>query len=130
MEIKDTLQKPFVQEQKNVFIVKCNSNGYEVRESETELQAWGLTDEELLVNAKADKQQQNIDACNNKRYNQNFTIELQEQICEFDTSEQTQRDLMVAGLVTSTGATYDNWVCNNGVVINLTNIHIMKRFTK
>ncbi len=58
--------------------------------------------------------------CSEKRYSQVFTVELQEQECEFDTTEQTQSDLQTAAIVTSTGATYDNWVTNNGVVINLT----------
>lgn len=58
--------------------------------------------------------------CTEKRYNQTFTVELQEQECEFDTTEQTQSDLQTAAIVTSSGGTYDNWVTNNGVVLNLT----------
>lgn len=131
MEIKATLQKPYEEQQRIDFIIQQNHRlGYEIRETETELQAWGYTEEELLAQAKESKQQANIDACTNKRYNQTFTIELQNQICEFDTSEQTQRDLMAAGLVTSTGVTYDNWVCNNGVVINLTNTDVQLVFAQ
>ena len=47
MEIKATLQKPFTFEQKRDFIILQNrQNGYEIRETETELQAWGYTEEE------------------------------------------------------------------------------------
>lgn len=47
MEIKATLNKPYTEEQRLDFIVVNNhQNGYEIRETETELQAWGLTEEE------------------------------------------------------------------------------------
>ena len=79
-----------------------------------------VTEAQALISVQEQKQQENIDKCKEKRYSQEFMLELQEQECLFDTTEQTQADLMAAGLVTSTGATYDNWVCNNGAVINLT----------
>lgn len=47
MEIKDTLQKPYTDNQRMSFIVANNHKfGYEIRETETELQAWGYTEEE------------------------------------------------------------------------------------
>ena len=59
MEIKATLDKPFTFEQKRDFIVTQNHNlGYEIRETETELQAWGYTQEELLTQAKESKLQE------------------------------------------------------------------------
>ena len=130
MEIKATLNKPFDQFQKNDFIITNNRQlGYEIRETIEALEAWGLTDEEKLIEAKANKQQENINACNNKRYNQSFTIELQEdKLCEFDTSEQTQRDLLTAGGVTSRDLTYQGWICNNGTEINLTEEDIQAIF--
>lgn len=110
-----------------------------VQESHTEtitktvidLQAWGKTDEEILVVAKEAKQAENISACNAKRYNQEFSVELQEQVCTFDTSEQTQRDLLTASaFVATTGQPYENWVCNNGVVVNLTAEDIQEVFAR
>lgn len=77
-------------------------------------------EQEYFVILKEEKQQENIDKCNEMRYGQEFTCELQGQECLFDTTEQTERDLMKAFMVCSTGATYDNWVTNNYVVINLT----------
>ena len=48
MEIKTKLIKPYTKEQKLNFIVEQNhNNGYEIRETETALEAWGYTTEEL-----------------------------------------------------------------------------------
>ena len=47
MEIKATLNKPYTDEQRMDFIVTQNhQNGYEIRETETALEAWGYTEEE------------------------------------------------------------------------------------
>ena len=47
MEIKAELIKPYAEEQKLNFIVEQNhKNGYEIRETETALEAWGYTEEE------------------------------------------------------------------------------------
>ena len=48
MEIKAELNKPYTETQRMDFIVEQNHNlGYEIRETETALQAWGYTEEEL-----------------------------------------------------------------------------------
>ena len=48
MEIKAELDKPYTEKQKLNFIVEQNhNNGYEIRETETALEAWGYTTEEL-----------------------------------------------------------------------------------
>ena len=53
MEIKAQLNKPYTEEQKIDFIVTNNHNlGYEIRETETELQAWGLTQDEITEQEK------------------------------------------------------------------------------
>ena len=47
MEIKATLQKPYTENQRMDFIVDNNHKlGYEIKESETALEAWGYTEEE------------------------------------------------------------------------------------
>ena len=47
MEIKAKLNKPYTEKQRIDFIVEENhQQGYEIRETETELQAWGYTEEE------------------------------------------------------------------------------------
>ena len=47
MEIKATLLKPCTEEQRVNFIIEQNhTNGYEIRETEENIQAWGYTVEE------------------------------------------------------------------------------------
>ena len=47
MEIKAELLKPFNEEEKIEFIVEQNhNNGYEIKETETALEAWGYSEEE------------------------------------------------------------------------------------
>lgn len=54
MEIKATLNKPYTDKQRIDFIVSENhQKGYQIKETETALEAWGFTDEE-----KADQQKQ------------------------------------------------------------------------
>lgn len=58
MEIKTKLIKPYTEEQKLNFIVEQNhKNGYEIKETETALEAWGYTEEE--------KQEQERERLNN-----------------------------------------------------------------
>ena len=45
---------------------------------------------------------------------------MQNKVCVFDTKQTTQADLLTAFAVCSTGATYDGWVTNNGVELDLT----------
>lgn len=53
MEIKATLQKPYTEEERMDFIVQYNHNqGYEINETEEELQALGYTEEELELQEK------------------------------------------------------------------------------
>lgn len=51
MEIKDTLNKPYNEEERMLFIVK-HQHGFEIRETDTALEAWGKTDEEKSAAAK------------------------------------------------------------------------------
>lgn len=47
MEIKAILEKPYTEKKRLDFIVTENhQNGYEIRETETALEAWGYTEEE------------------------------------------------------------------------------------
>lgn len=53
MEIKATLNKPYTDKQRVDFIVTQNhTNGYEVKETETALEAWGYTAEEIVEQEK------------------------------------------------------------------------------
>jgi hypothetical protein len=47
MEIKTQLNKPYTEDERADFIVEQNhNNGYEIRETETALEAWGYTQSE------------------------------------------------------------------------------------
>lgn len=62
MEIKAKLLKPYTEEQRLDFIVEQNHNkGYELKETEKELQAWGYTTKEIT---KAREEQFNKDFFN------------------------------------------------------------------
>jgi len=59
MEIKATLNKPYTEQQKLDFIVTNNHRlGYEIRETETTLEAWGLTEEEKQEQEKQVRNQE------------------------------------------------------------------------
>ena len=53
MEIKATLQKPYEEKDRLDFIIEQDhKNGYEVKETETALEAWGFTAEEIAEQEK------------------------------------------------------------------------------
>ena len=53
MEIKATLNKPYTSKQRTDFIVSENhQKGYEIKETENALEAWGYTDEEKTAQQK------------------------------------------------------------------------------
>lgn len=63
MEIKATLDKPYTEEERINFIVEQNhQQGYEIRETETALEACGYTTEEIAEQEKQAK----IDEINSK----------------------------------------------------------------
>ena len=56
MEIKEILKKPYTEQERIEFIVNNNHNlGYEIRETETELQAWGNDENDKFQIAKENK---------------------------------------------------------------------------
>ena len=78
-------------------------------------------DERTLLTAKQEKYMENNTKAKEARYNQEFTITIQEQECLFDTTEETQRDLLTAtNYCMATGEAYEGWITNNGVELNLT----------
>lgn len=118
MELKAKLNKPFTYEAGFQFSAQYMT--CDIRETEEALEAWGFTQEEELARMKNDKYLENDEKAKEARYNQEFTITVQSRICTFDTSAQTQADLLTAFAVCSTGETYNGWVTNNGVELDLT----------
>lgn len=48
MEVKATLNKPYTEEERlNFIVVQNHQNGYEIKETENALEAWGYTEEEI-----------------------------------------------------------------------------------
>ena len=53
MELKTKLDKPYTEQQRLNFIVEQNhNNGYEIKETENALEAWGYTIEEIQEQQK------------------------------------------------------------------------------
>lgn len=62
MEIKSELKKPYTEVQKRDFIMENNrKKAYEIRETETALEAWGNTEDEKLKQAQQSKLQEASD---------------------------------------------------------------------
>lgn len=62
MKIKAQLNKPYTEGQRIDFIVEYNhQQGYEIRETESELQAWGYTQEEKEEQEKQRNRQEILD---------------------------------------------------------------------
>lgn len=88
MEIKDTLQKPYEEKDRLDFIVKYQY-GYTIKETETALEAWGPTAEEvaqreketLIAQKKEELSQIDLESIRPTRAIQNGTA------TEFDTQK-------------------------------------------
>lgn len=75
MEIKAVLEKPYTENERMDFIVQQNhKNGYEIRETETELQACGKTEEEIQEQLQKQRNQE-IDEKVKELYNM-ATVEM------------------------------------------------------
>ena len=121
MEIKAALNKPFTQKQKLDFIVIQNhNNGYEIKETETALEAWGDTEEETLKKLKEAKYKENDQKAQQARVSQEFTITLNKTELHFDTTRETQQDLLTAKDFLSAGAEKYDWWDNNGTYFAFT----------
>ena len=75
---------------------------------------------DLFRDAVTQKRQENEQKADEARYNQEFVVTLQNKECIFDTTDKTQKDLLTAFAICSTGETYDGWVTNNNITIDLT----------
>lgn len=71
MEIKTSLNKPFTEKEKIDFIVQQNHNlGYNIVETDTALEAWGKTEEEIQAEENENKKleiQKQLDELDKKR---------------------------------------------------------------
>ena len=71
MEIKTSLNKPYTEKEKIDFIVQQNHNlGYNIVETDTALEAWGKTEEEIQAEENENKKleiQKKLDELDKKR---------------------------------------------------------------
>ncbi len=71
MEIKTSLNKPYTEKEKIDFIVQQNHNlGYNIVETNTALEAWGKTEEEIQAEENENKKleiQKQLDELDKKR---------------------------------------------------------------
>ena len=71
MEIKTSLNKPYTEKEKIDFIVQQNHNlGYNIVETDTALDAWGKTEEEIQAEENENKKleiQKQLDELDKKR---------------------------------------------------------------
>ena len=120
MEIKAILQKPYTENERMDFIVEQNhKNGYTIEETDDALLAWGKSDEEILEQVKFEKHNENQKALDKARTSHVFTVTLQNQECEFDTTDKTQADLNSAAISASMGQPW-LWTTNNRITLSLT----------
>ena len=78
-----------------------------------------LTEDEALVELKAQKQQENQKALDVARTSHTFVVTLQNQECEFDTKDKTQSDLNSAAIASGMGQPW-LWTTNNRITLSLT----------
>lgn len=113
MEIKAKINKPYTDDEKFDFLVEYNQRqGYGIQETETALEAWGYTDEELEEQRQADFEskflatslgnyrlqprgyanaQQSIDTVNNMViYAQGLTEQLAQMVIFYETPDFTK----------------------------------------
>ena len=118
MEIKATLQKPYTEQQRIDFIAEQNHHkGYEIRETEEELQAWGCTDEELLEQLKQEKYTKALEKAN--IYQQEGTVEYKN--CIFEMSDSNRKNLSdTQEALTLQGETETTWLDKDDNYVTLT----------
>ena len=93
MEIKAQLNKPYTEKQRINFIVENNhKKGYEIRETEEELQAWGADENDLLIQTKKAKIQEN-DLKRDEALNQG--VEYKDVLFDSDTDQKVNLIAMV-----------------------------------
>ena len=120
MEIKAELNKPYTEDARVEFIVEQNhKNGYEIKETENALQAWGKTETEVLQALKVSKQEENTRLA--KLAVENGYVTFKD--AQFETNAQTVGDLTATMLMLQAqqdpNATY-LWLSKDDKVVELT----------
>lgn len=73
-----------------------------------------------LNDIKNNKLEENNNIAKYVKYNTVFTINIQDKLCEFDTSLETQLNLLTAYAITSSGYIYGGFITKNNIELDLT----------
>lgn len=120
MKIKAELLKPYTENERMNFIVEQNHKlGYTIEEADDALLAWGKSDEEILEQAKFEKQAENTTKAKDAVENGYVTFK----DAQFETNAQTVGDLTATMLMLQAqqdpNATY-MWLSKDDQVVKLT----------
>ena len=120
MKIKAELLKPYTENERMNFIVEQNHKlGYTIEEADDALLAWGKSDEEILEQAKFEKQAENTTKAKDAVENGYVTFK----DAQFETNAQTVGDLTATMLMLQAqqdpDATY-LWLSKDDQVVKLT----------
>lgn len=122
MEIKAQLMKPYTEPQRIEFIVEQNHrNGYEIVETETSLDAMGKSNEEILVDLKQSKLNENTDKAK-KAIEDGYVIFKDAQ---FETNSQTVGDLTATMLMLGDEDIY-YWLSKDDKVVELNKLDFIE----
>ena len=118
MEIKAELKQPYTEKERIDFIVEQNHKlGYTIEEADNALLAWGKSDEEILEQAKFEKQAENTTKAKLAVENGHVVFKG----AEFETNAQTVGDLTATMLLMQASKieTY-MWLSKDDQVVELT----------
>ena len=117
MEIKAQLKNPYTTKAKEDFIVENNHNlGYEIKETDEALEAWGYTEEEKLAQLKDFMFSKNTSLAKNAVENGYVTFKG----AQFETNAQTVGDLTASMLlVQQAGLETYSWLTKDDKIVEL-----------
>ena len=120
MEIKAELKQPYTEKERMDFIVEQNhKKGYTIEETDNALLAWGKSDEEILEQAKLEKQAENTTKA--KQAIEDGYVTFKD--AQFETNAQTVGDLTATMLMLQAqqdpNAIY-MWLSKDDQVVELT----------
>lgn len=122
MEIKAQLLKPYTDSQRIEFIVQQNHrNGYEIREDDTSLIAMGKSDDDILVELKQSKLNENT-AKAKQAIEDGYVIFKDAQ---FETNSQTVGDLTATMLMLGDEDVY-YWLSKDDKVVELNKLDFVE----
>ena len=118
MEIKAELKQPYTENERLNFIVEQNHKlGYTIEEADSALLAWGKSDEEILEQARFEKQAENTAKAKQAVEDGHVLYKG----AEFETNAQTVGDLTATMLLMqASGVQTYTWLSKDDIAVDLT----------